>query len=203
VYQGIETVDFDFENDFALLKVTTSKGAGAVGLNQETPLPHIEISTRSLVEGEPVYSYGYPLPQMMSSPHPPPLELAANLLPADFRPEQANLGFSVVAASPRVTSAVIAAVEYLGQDPPPSEPMRYVIDKALNYGNSGGPVIAAETGKVFAVCNSYQPVLIPQDHLKPTPPPVKIPSLYGVVSSLSNTPIQEILRRHGVAISTE
>ncbi len=37
----------------------------------------------------------------------------------------------------------------------------YVLDKALNYGNSGGPIVAAETGRVHALCSRFQPVMVP------------------------------------------
>lgn len=68
-------------------------------------------------------------------------------------------------------------------------PAVYVLDKALNYGNSGGPVIAAESGHVHAVCTRFQPVSVPQPHIAAVsgePLTIRIPSLYGVVSSLSH-----------------
>jgi hypothetical protein len=58
----------------------------------------------------------------------------------------------------------------------------YVLDKALNYGNSGGPIVSQESGRAFAVCTNFQPVMVPQ----PTGGAVFIPSLYGVTSAISN-----------------
>ncbi len=56
-----------------------------------------------------------------------------------------------------------------------------MIDKALNYGNSGGPIIVEETGKVISVCTQFQPVLIPQQKGF-----IMTPSLYGITSSFKN-----------------
>jgi serine protease Do len=60
----------------------------------------------------------------------------------------------------------------------------YVLDKALNYGNSGGPVVNTETGKAFAICSRFQPASFyqsddPDDF-------ITIPSLYGVATSIGN-----------------
>jgi len=66
----------------------------------------------------------------------------------------------------------------------------YVIDKALNYGNSGGPIVVQETGRVVALCSRFQPVKIPQGG----DINVSIPSLYGVATSLKN--IEEELKTY-------
>jgi serine protease Do len=60
-------------------------------------------------------------------------------------------------------------------------PEHYVVDKPLNPGNSGGPIILQETGKVIAVCLSFQYFKFPQDGLE-----INVPSLYGITSSLKN-----------------
>jgi hypothetical protein len=85
-----------------------------------------------------------------------------------------------------------------------SDPTVYVLDKALNYGNSGGPIVAAETGKVHAFCSRFQPVFIAQNHLEPRlgfVPSIFIPSLYGVVSRLGDPRILGELRSRGILIS--
>lgn len=83
------------------------------------------------------------------------------------------------------------------------DPKVYVLDKALNYGNSGGPIVATETGRVHALCSHFQSVFVPQHHLKDTngnPMQVMLPSLYGVVSSLSNRQILDLLRSLSVQV---
>ncbi len=87
-----------------------------------------------------------------------------------------------------------------------SEPKVYVLDKALNYGNSGGPIVAAETGKVHAFCSRFQPVAIPQNHIQDqqgNPTMIYIPSLYCVVSSLANPAILQKLHESEVSISDD
>jgi len=80
------------------------------------------------------------------------------------------------------------------------------LDKALNYGNSGGPIIASETGNVHAFCSRFQPVVIPQSHLKDDKGShlgVMIPSLYGVVSNLSQERILSHLQSRSIPINAE
>ena len=80
----------------------------------------------------------------------------------------------------------------------------YVLDKALNYGNSGGPVVAVDTGFVHAFCSRFQPVQIPQPHIRNAdrkPLLVQIPSLYGVVVSLSNARVLAELMSRKVPIA--
>ena len=149
--------------------------------------PYIEVSSRELEEGEPVYSFGYPLS-------------AAGML---VDTPVVVIGYS--SHSPRVTSAIVASTtERTAVFSSKIGPKVYVLDKALNYGNSGGPIVAVETGKVHAFCSRFQPVKIPQPHLVDKNGEllwIQIPSLYGIVSSLSNPNIFEQLRSRGVPIS--
>ncbi len=80
-----------------------------------------------------------------------------------------------------------------------NDPQVYVLDKALNYGNSGGPIIATDTGCVSALCSRFQPVSIQQPHLGANVA-IVIPSLYGVVSRLSNPSVLNVLAQRGVPI---
>ena len=72
-----------------------------------------------------------------------------------------------------------------------SNPKVYVLNKALNYGNSGGPIVAVETGNVHAFCSGFQPLFVPQNHLRDNgcSLAIMIPSLYGIVFSLGNEAI--------------
>jgi hypothetical protein len=81
-------------------------------------------------------------------------------------------------------------------------PENYVLDRALNYGNSGGPIVAAETGRVHAVCSRFQPVRIPQPHLKGEPL-IMVPSLYGMVSSLGRQLVLEALKKRGISLDED
>lgn len=162
----------DHEADIALLRIDLERNRGAHQLLEgREGFPYVSVSSRSLVEGEPVYSFGYPLSTYTVS--------AAD-----------GMALAETRHSPRTTSAIVSStVEFGGGWVGAGEPAVYVLDKALNYGNSGGPVIAAETGNVHAVCTRFQPVSVPQPHIAAAsgePLIVRIPSLYGVVSSLSH-----------------
>jgi serine protease Do len=183
-------VSFDIvdpETDFALLKVDFKSNSNKVHLVGRSGFPFITVSTRDLLEGEPVYSFGYPLSETLGLTQP-------------------NIAFSHTAHSPRTTSAIVAAtmdksevVSWIGF------PAVYVLDNALSYGNSGGPIVASETGKVHAFCSRFQPVAIPQQHLQDRLgflPWIYVPSLYGVVSRLSNARIVDALTARGVFVST-
>jgi serine protease Do len=174
------TLDYvDAVTDFALLKVDFKANANKEHLKALSGFPYIEVSGRELEEGEPVYAFGYPLSQSHS--------LAT------------NIGYG--AHSPRVTSAIVAStMDSTTMISTSNDPRVYVLDKPLNYGNSGGPIIATESGRVHAFCSRFQPVHIRQNHLRGTPL-ITIPSLYGVVSSLGNRQILDELRRRGVSFS--
>lgn len=107
--------------------------------------------------------------------------------------------------SPRVTSAIVASrIEQYGMIQSSTDPHVYVLDKALNYGNSGGPIVAADTGEVHAVCTRFQPVAVPQHHLPDqsgNPIMILIPSLYGVVSSLSDPRVIRAFKERGIPFS--
>jgi serine protease Do len=144
---------------------------------------------RQLEEGEPVYAFGYPLPEsQLEQPDP-------------------NTLVGTTTLHPRVTSAVVAADRgSYGGFMTPNDPQIYVLDKALNYGNSGGPIIATETGHAHAVCSRFHPVYVPQRHLADEHghfPWIMIPSLYGYVSSLANPRLAEFLRANGAPITDE
>lgn len=174
--------------DFALLKIDFSANANKAWLKERKEFPFLSASRRQLDEGEGVYSFGYPLSSVMMQ----------------------NLGAMIVgeeSLSPRVTSAIISStLDHTKTLMTGADPKVYVLDKALNYGNSGGPIVATDTGKVHALCSRFQPVFVPQPHLDDAngiPMAILIPSLYGVVSSLGNPEILSLLAKLNVLISEE
>jgi serine protease Do len=210
----------DADADFALLRVALSLDQQKV---LELPAP-LKVSTRLLEEGEPVYSFGYPLAQLRA-----PLrfslkearrfglpvddlvgEAGEPLTDYDIDEDRPIFALMTHNLSPRTTSAVVASrreyfsligdlsADALGPRADERDKF-YVTDKALNYGNSGGPIVATETGKVHAVCTKFQPVSVPQVDGGS----VMIPSLYGVVTRLSFAPILEVLRAHGVVTTDD
>lgn len=174
--------------DFALLKVDFAANANKAWLAGKSAFPFLPVSRRQLEEGESVYAFGYPLSSAIAR----------------------DLGGMVVSEDslcPRVTSAIISStIEQRKMLISDRDPKVYVLDKALNYGNSGGPIVSAETGKVHALCSRFQPVFVPQSHLRDAngnPTPIAMPSLYGVVSSLGNIEILALLTQLNVPITDE
>jgi serine protease Do len=146
---------------------------------------------RHLSEGEPVYAFGYPL-------------TASQLLV-----DQPRVVMGHAAYAPRVTSAIVAStMDRTAVASTPGDPKVYVLDRALNYGNSGGPVVAVQSGRVHALCSRFQAVDIPQvqwnlyDKLG-RPPPIRIPSLYGIVSSLANANIIAELGKRSIPMTQD
>lgn len=187
MYQHVTLDHVDLKNDFALLKVDFAANTSKESLEGQTGFPFIEVSLRPLEEGEPVYAFGYPLPLS---------RLVVN---------DPTMTAGVSQYSPRVTSAIVSST--LERSLPATtgaETRVYVLDKALNYGNSGGPIIAMETGRVHALCSRFQPATIPQPQLSRDPNKpiyIVVPSLYGIVSSLSNPEVVEALTKRSIPIS--
>jgi len=200
-----ECVFYDEEADFALLRATRDPER-----EQEFGQPtFLRPSERALAEGSAVYAFGYPLPEGGGIAFTP--DQLREILgdgPADLLPKIGpNQVFSVpnYVLCPRTTSAIIASeIDYSRTlDPRGRNQERnfYTLDKALNPGNSGGPVIAPETGHVHAVCMAYQVHPVPQKHLENVP--IVIPSLYGYVTRLTHPTIRQALEANGVAFGPE
>ena len=154
--------------DLALLKADMEANCEKNWARVRKGFPWISIEFRPQDEGTPVYCYGFPLSDSQT-----------------YRQEDALLGVHVV--RPRTTSAVIAATrEEYGPIVDSRDPKHYILDKALNYGNSGGSVVLTQGGKVISVVVRFQPVKILQPGGETAPPPVLIPSSYGISSSLQN-----------------
>lgn len=151
--------------DIALMKADLEQNSRRDWLKNLKGFPYIEVELEEQEEGLPVYSFGYPL-----TTH-------------KVYESSANMQFGLTNYSVRATSAIVASSrEYHGPVQSSSDPQFYAIDKALNYGNSGGPIVVQETGKVFALCTRFQPVSIRQVEGND----VFIPSLYSIVSSINN-----------------
>lgn len=150
--------------DIALLKVDFQKNREKSLLRDKKGFDYIEIDFEDKSDGTPIYSYGFPLPKV---------EIKGG--------KGIMIGLEYLC--PRVTSAIISShYDAIGPVRSAGLPKWYVIDKALNYGNSGGPILCSETGKAIAVCARFQPVLIPQQqNIR-----ISVPSLYSIASSLAN-----------------
>lgn len=184
--QAVSLLDIESSCDVALLKVDFPANANKVWLVGRQDFPYINISTRLLEDGEPVYAFGYPLSEGGVTINNP------------------NVTMGFTALSPRVTSAIVASsLESTSMVMTSNDRLQYVLDKALNYGNSGGPIVATDTGRVHALCTHFQPVIIPQRHLpeiRGQRIDIEIPSLYGVVSSLANPSVQKLLSKYSVEV---
>lgn len=176
--QGVSFGHLFSNLDFALLKVDFGANSNKAWLKDKTEFPYITVSSSGLQEGEAVYSFGYPLSSA-------------------FAQSIQHTTFATTSLCPRVTSAIVSStLEKTAMIMSGADPQVYVLDKALNYGNSGGPIVAVDTGHVHAFCSRFQPLSVPQLHLKNDkgdPLSIYIPSLYGVVSSLRNKQILELM----------
>ncbi len=163
--EGVLIVERWPEFDLALLKADFAANSSKRWASGLTDFPYVPLSFDPVLDGTPVYSYGYPLPPQTE------VHAAENVIIAT-----GGLG-------PRTTSAIIAAgTETFGPVQSPEEPRFYVTDKAFNYGNSGGPLVLQENGYAIGVVTRFQPVGIKQENA----PAVWIPSLYGIASSAAN-----------------
>lgn len=157
----VELVERWPDFDIALMKADLELNNKREWLKSLNGFPFIEVELEEQEEGLPIYSFGYPLTTYEVNK------------PSD------DMQVGLTNYSARTTSAIIASSrEYHGPVQSSSDPRFYAIDKALNYGNSGGPIVVQETGKVFAICTHFQPVSIRQ--IKGND--VFIPSLYGIIS---------------------
>lgn len=168
--EHIEIVRIWPQLDIALLKVNFEKNSKNPLLTNKIGFDYLDIDFEDCPDGTPIYSYGFPLPKV-------------NLSEIKIKEGTATLTIGLEFICPRVTSAIISShYDAIGPLRSKALPKWYVIDKALNYGNSGGPIICSETGRVIAVCARFQPVSIRQmQNVR-----VSVPSLYSIASSLAN-----------------
>jgi S1-C subfamily serine protease len=165
--EEIRLIDDLPQSDLVLLKVDFDKNKDKSGIKGKSGFDFLSVDFSVIAEATPVYSFGYPLSKWK----------------LDFTDQGGISGYHFY--SPRVTSAIISSqVDVFRPGLLPTTPQFYAIDKALNYGNSGGPVIVEETGKAFSVAVRFQPVVVPQG--QNVVRVIAIPSLYGIASSLKN-----------------
>ena len=175
---GMSLLHIDAQHDIAILKVDLAANRDKAWMSDG--FPFIPVSFDELEEAEPVYSFGYPL---------------AHATHVDFG--EVMYGDSVL--TPRITSAIVSSkIEKTEMVRGEVLPHVYVLDKALNYGNSGGPIVAIATGFVHAVSSRFIPVTIVQRASDGKESTLKIPSLYSVAFGLSNGPVRQALEVLGV-----
>jgi serine protease Do len=150
--------------DLALMKADFDANGKKEWAKVRDSFPYLSISFNQYKDGNDVYSFGYPL--------------------SDFQNITTDAGtFTLANVRERVTSAIISSTkEQSGPISHPKEPKHYVLDKAFNYGNSGGPIIDQRSGKAIAVVVRFQPFIMKQ----PSGDHIFLPSQYGISSSLAN-----------------
>lgn len=170
--KGAKVINKWANYDLAVLKANFEENKQREYFKTRVDFPYLEVEYSDQEEGSPVYAFGYPL--MKSEVQ-----------------DKGDMMVGFMEIPTRATSAVISSTtEHFGPVRSSSDPKFYVIDKALNYGNSGGPVLMVETGKVISVCVRFQPQTMKGSG-------IKVPSLYGITSSLQNikNELQQLLKK--------
>lgn len=161
------------DRDIALLGVDASRNSEKAWWSGG--FPAIPIADEASSEGDPVYSYGFPLARDV---HVVDYGIAAIAWPA---------------VSPRLVSAILAGIDYIvGGDPSHARPHILVADKAFDYGQSGAPLVATGTGKAIGVVLEFEPTAIDQGDGRE----LWLPSTFGLASSLEG--LHPAILAHGV-----
>jgi serine protease Do len=175
---GMSLVHIDAQHDIAILNVDLAANSDRAWMPDG--FPFVPVTFDELEEAEPVHSFGYPL---------------ADATHYDF----GEVIYGDPLLTPRITSAIVSSkIEKTEMVRGEFLPDIYVLDKALNYGNSGGPIVATATGLVHAVSSRFIPVTIVQRASDGKESTLKIPSLYSVAVGLSNSSVRQELERLGV-----
>jgi len=180
---GMSLAYVDAQHDIAILKVDLAVNRDKAWMPDG--FPFVPVSFDELEEAEPVYSFGYPL---------------AHATHYDF----GEVMYGDPVLTPRITSAIVSSkMEETEMAHGELLPHIYVLDKALNYGNSGGPIVSTTTGLVHAVASRFIPVNIVQRASDGKESTLKIPSLYSVAVGLSNDSVRQVLENLGVCHNAE
>lgn len=165
--------------DIAVLQVDFQANKNKDWLNNANGFPFISPSHSMLEDGTPVYAFGYPLSS------------------ASIIQNSPQVVVSTQALCPRTTSCIVSSsIEKTKMFTSASDARVFVLDKALNYGNSGGPIVCTSTGRVHGLCSHFQPVQYTQTQVGL--PPIMVASNYGIVTSLANRDIVNFLTQLGV-----
>jgi len=101
MWMHLSLIHIDSQCDFALLKVEIANPAQQSWMCGRNEVPFVEVSVRPVEEGEPVFSFGYPL----TDSHKIPLDSA----PLGYIPPPGTTEMRTNIFCPRVTSAIIAS----------------------------------------------------------------------------------------------
>jgi S1-C subfamily serine protease len=201
-----EPVFGDADSDFAILRAKLDDWRQ----NEYGRIASLRPSDRVLREGDPVYTFGYPLPDP-DSVKLTPEQVRALLVDLPRVPELPEIGSNqhwVLANHvlyPRTTSAIISSeIDYsltLDFEERNEERNHYVVDKAINPGNSGGPLIAPGTGNVHALCTAVQLQTMRQEQYAEAW--ILIPSSYSYAVRLTHPKVRRALEAHGVEFASD
>ncbi len=186
---GARLVFDDVDHDVAILK---AKRVGKSGF------PYLSVSRREANEGDLVYCFGYPHSDLFGPPTGMPRVTSVCSISV-----QNNW---ILVLKPKVASALVAAkscpsrirgVRKLGAD--------YSIDRGIDFGMSGAPVILPETHRVIGVAVETEAVIVPQTHLhwpgcNCGPIKISVPGSFGIVASLAHANLISAMAKHGVSV---
>lgn len=177
---GLQILQVFPDCDVAVLKVDFNMNSSKAWLSGKKAFPYITPSVKTLPIGQAAFSFGYPLSDTSILPTPP--SFGAVISTTSLRP---RLTSCIVSSHLVETQMVMFA----------NSPKKYVFDRAFNPGNSGGPIIDADTGLVHAVCHAYQRMQVNQPNGNA---PLFVPSNYGIGSSLDYPPLAQFLKTQNV-----
>lgn len=173
---GATLLSRDHDLDLAILKISSGNSNGI------HEFPFLDITESKVPIGTPVYSYGYPI--------------CSESLTEDCH------FTGKYHVEPRVASAIVSAYQW-GSDG--EVPESYIIDRPLLCGNSGGPLVMTESGRVVAFASQSQSDKVAEfkSPFDGTNFAISVPSPYSYCRNFGYPSIQTILREHGITIHSD